>query len=412
MTKKQVLLIGLLSTIALFGCKKSPDTKKETITINFWDNEEKSNSTYIDSIIASFEKNNPNAKVVRTYYSVDDTYRQFQSASIAGSPPDVIFTTSDNTGLFIANSLIMPLNGQFDFSQYVDNAVDATIQDGKTWGVPNSYGNQLMLYYNTDYVKKAPQTTKDLIKLCDAIIKKKIKNNPSSSMTCLEIDQSEPFWLVPFLTSYGGWPINGHAPNLNTDNMVKALDFVKNFKKKGYMSPECDYNCMDQRFKEGNTAMIINGDWTSGVYVDSMKSKMKLALLPVNSDTGIRMRPMISGKYFFISSFIKPEHLVYVKKLVSMMNSAENQNKMIHEIKRLPALKSIFESVQIKRDPIFSVMARQIENGEAMPSVLEMRAAWDVMRQYQDLVLSDKMDSITAAKKMQEDVLKRIKEMK
>ena len=95
-----------------------------------------------------------------------------------------------------------------------------------------------------------------------------------------------------------------------------------------------------------------------------------------------------------------------------MINSAENQIKMIHEIKRLPALKSIFESAQIKKDPIFSVMARQIENGEAMPSVLEMRAAWDVMRQYQDLVLSDKMDSITAAKKMQEDVLKRIKEMK
>ncbi|MCX6112510.1 MAG: extracellular solute-binding protein, partial [Proteobacteria bacterium] len=302
MIKKKVILIGILSVFAVFGCKKSQDSKKETITINFWDNEEKITAPYLDSIIASFEKNNPGVKVIRTYYSVDDIHRQFQNASIAGSPPDVILTTSDNTGLFVSNGLIMPLNGQFDFSQYMDNAVDAAIQDGKTWGVPNSYGNQLMLYYNTDYVKKPPRTTKDLLKLCDGIIKKKTKNNSSINMTCLEIDQSEPFWLIPFLTSYGGWPIDGHVPNLNTDTMIKTLEFIKTLKKKDYMSQECDYDCMDLKFKEGSTSMIINGDWILGAYIDSMKSKMKISVLPVNAETGIRMRPMISGKYFFISS--------------------------------------------------------------------------------------------------------------
>ena len=409
---KLLFTLTLLSLALFFSCKNSQNTKTSVVTIAFWESEDNVIAPYLDSIIVKFEKANPGVKVVRTHYAVEDLHTQFQSASIAGSPPDLLLTASDKAGLFVSSGLIMPLSGQFDFSQYVDNAVDAVIQDGKTWGVPNNYGNQLMLYYNTDYIKTPPKTTNDLIKICEEIIKKKSKNNPTKNMTCLEMNQGEPFWLVPILTSFGGWPIEGHNPNLDTDAMVKSLDFIKNLKKKNYVSQECDYNCMDSMYKEGNTAMIFNGDWTIGAYIDSMKGKMKITTLPINSETGIRMRPMVSGKYFFVSSFVKPDQLEYVKKLINMMNSAENQNRMMNELKKLPALKSVFDSGQIRRDPFFSVMAKQIEYGEAMPSVVEMRAVWDIVRQYQGLVLSDKMDSATAAKRMQEEVLKRIKEMK
>jgi arabinogalactan oligomer / maltooligosaccharide transport system substrate-binding protein len=412
MTRKLFIFVAVLSAMTFLGCKKSQEAKSDVITIGFWESEDAIIAPYLDSIITAFEKANPSVKVTRTHYAVEDLHTQFQSASIAGSPPDVLLTASDKAGLFVSSGLIMPLNGHFDFSQYVDNAVDATIQDGKTWGVPNNYGNQLMLYYNTDYIKNPPQTTNELMKLCEQLIKTKSKTSPGKNITCLEIDQNEPFWLVPVLTSFGGWPIDGHTPNLDTDAMVKSLEFIKDLKKKGYISQECDYNCMDSMYKEGNTAMIINGDWTIGAYLESMKGKMKITTLPVNSATGIRMRPMVSGKYFFISSFIKPETLESVKKFITVMNSAENQNRMKNELKKLPALKSVFDSGQIKRDPIFSVMAKQIEYGEAMPSVVEMRAVWDIVRQYQGLVLSGKMDSGTAAKRMQEEVLKRIKEMK
>lgn len=413
MTKKILIFLSIVFLVSTLGCnKKTQESKTATVSIGLWESEDAVVAPYLDSIIVEFEKANPGVKVTRTHYAVEDLHTQFQSASIAGSPPDILLTASDKAGLFVSSGLVMPLNGLFDFKQYVDNAVDATIQDGKTWGVPNNYGNQLMLYYNTDYVKTPPQTTNDLIKICEDIIKKQAKNTTGKTMTCMEMDQNEPFWLVPFLTSFGGWPIDGHNPNLDTEPMVKALELMRSFKKKGYVSQECDYNCMDSMYKEGKTAMIINGDWTIAAYLDAMKGKMKITTLPINSATGIRMRPMVSGKYFFISSFTKPEKLEAVKKLINTFNSAENQTKMKNELKKLPALKSVFESAQVKKDPIFSVMAKQIEYGEAMPSVVEMRAVWDIVRQYQGLVLSDKMEASLAAKRMQEEVLKRIKEIK
>lgn len=413
MMKCFMISFAVLSFMSILSCdRSSQNTKIQVVNINIWESEDQTFIPYIDSIITEFEKKNPMVKVSRSHYSVDEIHTQFQSASIAGTPPDLILTSSDKTGLFISNGLLMPVTGHFDLAQYVDNAVDAVIQDGKTWGVPNNYGNQLMLYYNTDYVKKAPRTTNELLKICEKLIKKKNKKEQNKNITCLEFDQNEPFWLIPFLTSFGGWPIDGHTPNLDTEAMVKTFDFIKMLKKKNYISDQCEYNCMDSAFKNSQTAMIINGDWSASSYLNGMKDKVKISVLPVNSGTGIRMRPMVSGKYFFISSFIKPENLKHVKKFINSINSIENQKRMKSELKKLPAIRAVFEGPHIKTDPLFSIMAKQIEYGEAMPSVVEMRAIWDVIKQYQILVLSDKIDSVVAAKRMQQDVLKKINEMR
>ena len=410
---KKFLIFIMLLSLPFYACKKSEKgTDASKINISLWESEDAVVIPYMDKIISDFEAANPGVKVSRTHYSAEDLHTQFQSASIAGSPPEILFTASDKAGLFVSSGLIMPLNDLFDFNVYLDNAIEAVMQDGKTWGVPNNYGNQLMLYYNTDYVKSPPKNTKELFKICDKMIKNKNKSNPNRNMTCLEINQSEPFWLMPVLTSFGGWPIQNKKPTLDTEAMVKALEFIKDLKKKGYISKECDYNCMDSMFKEGNTAMIVNGDWTLGAYIDSMKGKMKISVLPINSETGLRMKPMVSGKYFFVSSFTKANKIEAVKKLINTFNSEQNQRKMKAELKKLPSLKKVFESSNIKTDPLFSVLAKQIEYGEAMPSTVEMRAVWDIVRQYQGLVLSDKMDADTAARRMQEEVTKRISEMK
>lgn len=401
---KTKILILLLFMFSVLACKSSKDGQNKDIVVSFWESEDSVIAPYLDSIIIDFEKENPGVKVTRTHYSVEDLHTQFQSASIADSSPDILLTASDKAGLFVASGLIAPLDRVIDLSQYVRSAVEATAEDGRIWGVPNNYGNQLMLYYNTDHVKTPPATTNELFKICDSLIKK--------GVSCLELNQTEPFWLIPVLSSFGGWPIKGHEPELDNTAMIESLEFLKELRSKKYVSQECDYNCMDSMFKEGKAAMIINGDWTVGAYIESMKGKMRLAVLPINSATGKRMSPMVSGKYFFVSSSVKPDKMVTVKKLIETFNSYKNQLRMQKELKKLPALRAIFYGPDIKNDEIYSVMAKQIEYGRAMPSVVEMRAVWDVMRQYQGLVMSNRMDSVTAARRMQEEVAKRILEMK
>ena len=135
--------------------------------------------------------------------------------------------------------------------------------NGQHWGIPLSYGNNLMLLYNKKLVDKAPADTAELIKMAQDFQAK----NPNK--VGLAFNQTEPFWLVPWLGGFGGkvFADDGKTPTLNTPEMVKTLQLVSEFKNKDKIVPkECDYNCADSMFKNGDAAMIINGDWSLGDY--------------------------------------------------------------------------------------------------------------------------------------------------
>ena len=114
---------------------------------------------YIDSVFAAFKKLPENAgiEIVRTHYQTEDLRQQFQAASLAGVPPDLLLGPSDTAGLYAVSGFIAPLDGVFDFSKFNGPVVEAITLDGHVWGLPVSNGNHLMMFYNKKLSKTAPQ---------------------------------------------------------------------------------------------------------------------------------------------------------------------------------------------------------------------------------------------------------------
>jgi len=83
----------------------------------------------------------------------------------------------------------------------------------------------------------------------------------------------------------------------------------------------------------------------------------------------------------------------------------------MHQLLRLPALKSAAQSPEIGKDPLLIVALQQALAGKPMPMVVEMRAIWDAMRPQLTNVLNQKINSDEAARRMQEDAVRKIKEM-
>ena len=79
----------------------------------------------------------------------------------------------------------------------------------------------------------------------------------------LVYNQTEPFWLAPWLGAYKGGRVfaaDGKTPNLDSTAMVSALQLLQDLKFKYKVFPaESDYGTADTQFKEGKAAMIING---------------------------------------------------------------------------------------------------------------------------------------------------------
>ncbi len=404
MKKYFILAIYALLTVS---CISKRDISNNEIVL--WEMEDAQVAPYIDSTLEAFKeyyekKYSVSIKISRTHYQGEDMRQQFQSASLAGVPPDILISPSDTAGLYAISGFIMELTNEVDFSKYNKPVVDAITLENKIWGVPISNGNHLMLFYNKKFISNPPTDTDQLFSYC--------MSNKKKFDYCLAFDMGEPFWLMPWLGAHGGWPLEGRKPTLNTEAMKKTLNLYISLKyDMKIVPPECDYNCMDSLFKEEKVPFIINGDWAISSYAKSFGEKFAIALIPKLSQTGLWPTPMISGKYFFVSSSVSKEKLKILKELMEFYTNKENQIRQYKELKRLPSLKEAANATEIVSDPFSKASIDEILKGKPMPMAVEMRAVWDTVRNYQGLATTKKMSVEEAAKKMQENVEKKIEEI-
>jgi arabinogalactan oligomer/maltooligosaccharide transport system substrate-binding protein len=359
---------------------------------------------FVQELAGNYSKANPKVSIEVLNKETEALREDFQTAALAGNSPDLLWTVSDHAGPFVAAELIQSVDKLVDLKLYAD--ASAVRLDGKTWGVPISSGNHLMLLYNTDLVKTPPKTTDELIKMAADLNKKGI--------IPLTFNQTEPFWLVPWLGGYKGsvFAADGKTPTLDTPAMVNALTLLQDLKFKHKVLPaEANYDTADATFKEGKAAMIINGDWSLGDYKKVMGSKLGVARIPMVKG-GTWPAPYTAGKFFMIPSGLDKEKLAAVVDFVKYATNKENQLLMFTRLTRLPALKAAAADKVVTSDPITKASAEQMTVGVGMPSVIEMRAVWDAMKPEMIKVLANSTTPAAAAKAMQAAALAGIKALK
>ncbi len=371
----------------------------EPVTIVLWTKEGEADGglQFVQSLADAYMAIHPNVTIeVVKKKDVEELREDFLTAGLAGSLPDLLWTVNDHAGPFTDAELIMPVDDLFDLSQYVDAALEAVRLGGKTWGVPISNGNHLMLLYNKDLIETPPANTDELIEMGLALT--------TDDQYGLVYNQTEPFWLVPWLGGFGGavFAEDGVTPTLDTPEMVATLQFLYDIKyTTPIVPPESDYDGADTLFKEGKAAMIINGDWSLGGYADT-DLNFGVARIPLVSATGEWPHPYTSGVYFMLPEGLEGAKLEAVKDFVTFATSANNQALQVAKLNRLPALKAALDDPLIANDPILKGSADQMVVGTPMPAVPEMRCNWDAMKPEMQAVLADSKTPEEAAAAMQQ----------
>jgi arabinogalactan oligomer/maltooligosaccharide transport system substrate-binding protein len=368
------------------------------MTIQFWDQEGEAEEPFkfVQELVDAFMEEHPGVMIDHVHKDTEGLREDFQTASLAGEPPQLLWTVSDHAGPFTKANLIQPVDELFDLNLYVDSAIEGVQLDGKTWGVPVANGNHLMLLYNKDLISEAPKDTDELFKVG--------KELTQGEQYGLVWNQTEPFWMVPWLGGFGGkvFADDGVTPTLNTPEMVATLKFLHDMKfTHAIIPPECDYGGADTLFKEGKAAMIINGDWALGDYKKVLGDKFSAAAIPMVSAAGKWPAPYTSGKFLMISAAVSDEELEVIMEFIDFLTNMENQVAMVERLSRLPALKAALDSDIIKNDPILKGSAAQMQNGTPMPVVMEMRCNWDSMKPEMNAVLANSKSPEEAAEAMQ-----------
>lgn len=403
--------IGFSLAAALVLLSISSFVAAKDITINVWDQQDVQQEVVFDRVVSNFMSENPGIIVVRTHYGTEDLRSQFQNTAIAGKGPELVWGPPDNIGPFSAAELIMPLDsllGDDFFKKFSAPSVNSIKLGGKIYGVPITMGNTLTLLYNKKLIATPPKKWSEIIAFA--------KKFNDGTKFAIVYNEAEAFWFVTFLGGYGGSVFaSGTAePTLDTPAMAKALQFVQDLKFKEKILPEkTDYNVADGLFKDGKAAMLINGPWSFQGYKDILGDSLGITELPVIDDSGKPMLAYSSPKAVCVNANVKdPDTLNAIKKFLAFLTDKEFEVAFSLSLKESPAVSAFASDPSIKADPFIAAVVNQVNNSVPMPIVPEMRAIWDSMGPELIKIMANQEKPEDAAKAMQDNAVKKIKEMK
>ena len=343
------------------------------VTISFWEQDSDADALF-QALIDEFMIANPDIIVERTHYENEPMRQLFQEAALNGTAPDVVRGPNDNAGPFSTLQIVAPMDQLFDqafLDQFFPGALVPAVTAGTLWGIPDTYGNHLMLIYNKSLIAEAPATFEDLIVQAKALTAGDIQG------FAYPLDVA--FWGAGFYGAFGGWPLDENdVPQFNNQAFIDYLTFVYNLKTEGVIPLTCDSVCVDTLFTEGKAAMIINGDWSLGGYAEAIGEE-NLGVAPVPPVNGNPYTEMTSGKYYMVSSAVldDPAKKAAVIRFITFMTSAEAQTRWLEEFKALPSNIEVAANPLIASDPILAGSMAALANGRGMSSAASMRCAWD-----------------------------------
>jgi maltose-binding protein MalE len=407
------LISGLLFMLVLMSaaCGRV-DTSRRII---LWEQMDPKEQEEYDKNLAAFRLAHPEFSEFsfeRVHYRPEDLQTQFQTAALAYGGPSLVYGPADKIGVYAIMGLLMPINDLVPQSE-IDrfDPLALPIIDGQVYGLPDNVGNHLTLVVNMALVDTIAGNTDDWLRqLRMATVDADADGKPEQYG--LVFNLLEPFWLVPWLGGFGGWVMDEQfQPTLDTEAMIGALDFLNTLKNEKVVPQECDYPLADTIFMEGRAAYIINGPWSWQGYREA-GIDIRLAPIPMVSETGLWPTPMTSAKCYSVNRYLNEETRECTAALLEFMTSREVQLQLAKNLSVQPSDLEARSDPEIMKDETIRASRDQIDKGRLMPIVPEMRAIWDAMRPNYQSVLNGELTPEEAAARMQVRAVTMIERMR
>jgi len=417
-------LLLLAAALIPISCHDSDDR----LTVTVWHQMPSKLRALLEEQIALFEAQHPDVQVRALYKETEELRSGYQAAVLAGIGPDLVYGPSDVLDPYHKMGIVRDMSPWFgpdERSRYVDGALTSLpARDGsgrsELLQVGDRVGNHLALVYNRAYIDEPPQTTDDLVRLA---IENTVDTDGDGRIDRYGLvwNYTEPFFLIPFLTGHGAWPLleessgDGNVttvPNLDRPEVVAALRFVLALRDEHRVVPaNCDYEAADSLFKTGKAAMIINGDWEWGSYLALEGLDAAIAPLPTVAATGTPMGPMVAPMGYSLNPSSESPVAETAIELVKFLTSPEVERRFMEKLRTLPSRRELLDDPLLKSDPTLAASAVQIQNGVPMPVVAELRAFWDGTRPHYQALVNGSVTPEEAAAQMQRDTLAKIELM-
>lgn len=243
--KKSASALALAaSTAAVLVAVASSANAADKVTITFanWAAAEGATRPGIDKVIAAFEKENPDIKVVNQAISFSEIARQLVLRVRSGNPPDVAEVAGNDTFLLAQTGKLAPLDSYIDAAEMAKikaSSIDGFKVNGKLIAFPWTLASAGLWYDKTVMQKagldpnKPPKTIAELMTDLAAIKKAEPDVIPLGLDTTNRPFSLQSNW--PWMKTFGADPLA--RDGATSDAMKKYLAWMRDLAKKGYIDP-------------------------------------------------------------------------------------------------------------------------------------------------------------------------------
>lgn len=345
-----------------------------------------------DYLQTSFSRFQADFPAIRLDLQTYDTPQTLVEAVAAGR---VQFDLALGNALLLAplqaEDVLQPLDELLppdELNDFVGSALTGARRNGRLWGLPDSAGFHMLLYYNQALLPAPPTTLSELESLA-------AEQPPQTGLT---FNSADPLWLLPWLNGFGGWPVDERgAIRLNTPEMVAALTRYRGWHSEAWFAGR-PYDAALSAFREGDAAMLIDGAWTLAA-LDDMDAPWRVALLP--EVDGRRAGSLVLGRYWAVGRESQGPRAEASLQLLAFITDPEQQLLRLEGTGLLPVRRAALVDPRVTSDARLRLSSQQLQAGQGLPLGLDPNLLLNAMREPLAALLTDELSPAEAAAAMQ-----------
>jgi ABC-type glycerol-3-phosphate transport system substrate-binding protein len=361
-----------------------------------WENLPPAQADALAADVAAFEAAYPNVTVEVQHYGDDPTLVR----AVTGETVDFHLALGDASlaGQLQAQGRLQALDELFPpafLEDFVSPALTGATRDGHVWGLPDTAGFHLLLFYNRDLIATPPADTEELYKVAESFT--------GEGRWGLALNSYDPLWVVPWLWAYGGWLTDSQGnPTLDIPPMASALTLYLGWQGRlTGVAPVKTYVEARRLFTDGQAAMLIDGEWAMGELRQVAGLNWGVAPLPVVGATKQPSAPLVVGRYWLVRQQLPAAERKAATDFLSFMTTPQRQLAWTAQFGLLPTRREALEDPAIVNDPLLRVSAQQMQAGRGLMLGVDANRIFDAMRDPLRAVLNGDMSPEQAAHAMQ-----------
>ncbi len=318
-----------------------------------------------------------------TVNTPDDLAVQFDRLATTSRGPDIVIFAHDRFGSWINNGLLEPVEPSAQaLARAPAFAWEAVTIGSRYYGYPLAT-EAVSLIYNLDLVPVPPRSLAEV-----ATLDRRLR---AEGKRAIEWDYRNLYFSWPIIAGSGGYSLrknNGIYDltdiGLNTPGAIEGMESIKRLLDDGLLDPAATYQSMMEGFKDGRTAMIINGPWA---WNEVRQAGIRFAVGDIpTADPARQGKPFVGVLAAAINSN-SPNKAAAQRFIEDYLTNADGLARINAE-KPLGAVANLALMERLRHDPLIAHTYASAQAGEIMPDIPEMKRLWALITPRMEPMLS------------------------